>query len=168
MTIDIAAYRPVHETALVELSLRAWSPVFRELQPAVPPYVFENFYPDGWAARQAADIEAFLRTEGERAFVASEEGRLLGWIGIRLHPQDRMGEIYILAVDPEHQRRGVASALMQHALSVIQEAGMAMVMVETGDDPGHAPSRAAYESAGFERGPVARYFRPLTRMETRD
>jgi hypothetical protein len=33
--------------------------------------------------------------------------------------------------------------------------------VETGDDPGHAPARAAYERTGFERWPVARYFREL-------
>ena len=33
-------------------------------------------------------------------------------------------------------------------------AGMEIVMVETGDDPSHAPSRAAYERAGFERWPV--------------
>lgn len=34
-------------------------------------------------------------------------------------------------------------------------------MVETGDDPGHQPSLSTYESAGYERWPVARYFREL-------
>jgi ribosomal protein S18 acetylase RimI-like enzyme len=86
---------------------------------------------------------------------------VLGWVGARLHLEDRMGEIYILAVDPDHQRRGVASALMEHAMAAMREAGMEIVMVETGDDPGHAPSRATYEQAGFERWPVARYFREL-------
>jgi hypothetical protein len=38
---------------------------------------------------------------------------------------------------------------------------MTMVMVETGGDPGHAPARGAYEAAGFERWPVARYFKAL-------
>jgi hypothetical protein len=38
---------------------------------------------------------------------------------------------------------------------------MAMVMVETGGDPGHAAARASYEAAGFERWPVARYFKSL-------
>jgi hypothetical protein len=36
-----------------------------------------------------------------------------------------------------------------------RDAGMNMVMVETGGDPGHAPARATYEKAGFERWPVA-------------
>ena len=38
---------------------------------------------------------------------------------------------------------------------------MRMVMVETGDDPGHEPARRLYESAGYQRWPVARYFADL-------
>ena len=159
MAID--NYRPEDHQAVVELSMRAWGPVFEKLQPAVPAYVFKAFYPDGWQARQAADISAFLDKEGESVLVAREGEAILGWIGLRLHPTDSMGEIYILAVEPASQRSGVASALMDAAMSKLREAGMTMAMVETGDDPGHAPSRAAYESAGFERWPVARYFREL-------
>jgi hypothetical protein len=36
---------------------------------------------------------------------------------------------------------------------------MTTVMVETGGDPGHAPARRTYESAGFRPFPVARYFK---------
>lgn len=43
----------------------------------------------------------------------------------------------------------------------MRERGLSMVMVETGGDRGHAPSRATCEAAGFERYPVARYFRKL-------
>ncbi|GAA1392697.1 hypothetical protein GCM10009613_38140 [Pseudonocardia kongjuensis] len=63
-----------------------------------------------------------------------------------------MDEIAVLAVDPEHQRR---------ASDRVRAAGLRMVMVETGDDPGHAPARAAHEALGFQRWPVARYFRDL-------
>ena len=72
-----------------------------------------------------------------------------------------MGEIYVLAVAPAQQRRGIGTALMNDAFTLIQASGMDMVMVETGGDPGHQPARAAYESAGFERWPVARYFKKL-------
>ena len=34
-------------------------------------------------------------------------------------------------------------------------------MVEVGGDSGHAPARALYESEGFVRWPVARYFKDL-------
>lgn len=35
-------------------------------------------------------------------------------------------------------------------------------MVDTGGDPGHAPGRAVYESAGFEQRPVACYFKEVS------
>jgi GNAT superfamily N-acetyltransferase len=57
--------------------------------------------------------------------------------------------------------RDVGSALMDGAMKEMRDAGMAIAMVGTGDDPGHAPSRATYESAGFERWPVGRYFQNL-------
>jgi ribosomal protein S18 acetylase RimI-like enzyme len=161
MSFEIIPFTTDHEGRVLALSLRAWAPVFEKLERSVPSYVFRAFYPEGWRDRQAADIRRFLQAEGRNARVAVEAGAVLGWLGTRLHPEDRMGEIYILAVDPDHQRRGVAHALMAHAMAAMRDAGMAIVMVETGDDPGHAPSRATYERAGFERWPVARYFREL-------
>ena len=85
----------------------------------------------------------------------------MGWVGVRLHQEDNMGEIYILAVDPVHQRKGIASALLDTAYAYMRDAGMSMVLVETGDDDGHSASRATYERSGFVRWPVARYFREL-------
>ncbi len=73
-----------------------------------------------------------------------------------------MSEVHVLAVDPGHQRAGVARALMDHSFSRARAAGMRMVMVETGDDPGHTPARLAYEAVGFRRWPVARYFKDLS------
>jgi GNAT superfamily N-acetyltransferase len=73
-----------------------------------------------------------------------------------------MAELYVLAVDPGQQRRGVGAALMTRATERAHEAGMRMLMVETGDDPGHATARAAYEAAGFQRWPVARYFKEIS------
>ncbi len=161
LTLQVVAFAPEHEEQILALSLAAWAPVFERLRPAVPRYVYDAFYPQDWWARQAPDILAFLHEEGERAWVAVADGTVLGWVGIRLHPEDKMGEVYIIAVHPDHQQRGVASALMDRAMAEMRRAGMAIVMVETGDDPGHAPARAAYERAGFERWPVARYFRKL-------
>lgn len=161
MSVETVPFEPEQEEEVVALSMRAWAPVFEKMEAAVPAYVFRAFYPNGWMARQTADISEFLRREPERVFVARSDKAIVGWVGIRLHPADRMGEIYILAVDPTCQRRGVATALMEHAMAEMRGAGMEIVMVETGGDPGHAPSRATYESAGFERWPVARYFREL-------
>lgn len=159
--MQIAPYQPADEAEILALSLRAWAPVFEKMEPAVPDYVYRAFYPQGWVARQTADIRACLADPDIPVFVAREGEAVLGWIGLRTHLEDRMGEVYILAVDPAAQRRGVARALMDHALDIFRDAGLEIVLVETGGDPGHAPSRATYEAHGFERWPVARYFRKL-------
>jgi ribosomal protein S18 acetylase RimI-like enzyme len=161
MPLKIKAYERQYRQDVLALSLRAWAPVFDQLQKVVESYVYEAFYPNGWRTRQSKDIESFLDEDGHNVWVASDNGHIVGWVGVRLHDEDGMGEIYILAVDPGSQRQGVARLLMETAFHYLKESGMKIVMVETGDDPGHAPSRAAYESAGFERWPVARYFREI-------
>lgn len=161
MAVDILPYTPSDEAEILRITQRAWSPVFKKLEPAVDGFVYGNFYPNGWWVRQKGDIETMLADAGTDIFIAMKGGRRVGFVGTRLHPEDHMGEIYILAVDPDVQRQGVSTALMEHAFAAIAAAGMKMVMVETGGDPGHAPSRAAYESVGFKPWPVARYFKPL-------
>ena len=161
MAVIVEPYQDAYREAVVALSMRAWAPVFADLQPAVAAYIYQEFYPNGWQARQSGDIKSFLISDPHNAWVAIENGAILGWVGLRLHPEDSMGEIYILAVDPCAQRKGVARLLMEVAFERLKSAGMKIVMVETGDDPGHASSRATYEKLGFERWPVARYFREL-------
>ncbi|WP_419912024.1 GNAT family N-acetyltransferase [Hoeflea sp.] len=146
---------------VLALSMRAWAPVFEKMKPDVQAYVYEAFYPEGWQIRQKADIETYLGIDDVQTWVATHAQAVLGYIGLRLHPEDRMGEIYILAVDPEYQRQGIGAVLMAFAERRIRDAGMDMVMVETGGDTGHQPARAAYEAAGYDRWPVARYFKKL-------
>jgi ribosomal protein S18 acetylase RimI-like enzyme len=94
-------------------------------------------------------------------WVASEASRIAGFVALKLHPEDQMGEIYMIAVVPDFQRRGIASRLTNHSVEWFKNAGMSIAMVETGGDPGHAPARRAYESSGFRLLPVARYFKAL-------
>ncbi|MFN3602461.1 MAG: GNAT family N-acetyltransferase [Dietzia sp.] len=161
--VVVEPYRAEYRTEIVELSRRAWSPVLRELERVVPAFVYESFYPNGWWERQRADVEAILTDEPAAVMVARDPGTgaVVGWVSTRLHREDSMGEVYILAVDPDRQRQGVARRLLDAAHETMRRAGVTMAMVETGDDPGHAGSRAAYESAGYQRWPVARYFLDL-------
>lgn len=159
MKFKVERFVSQYHDQVVELSLRAWAPVFLHLRDYVPSYVYNAFYPNGWESRQKADISAFLATAGDLAFVAIDGTNPVGWIGLRIHPEDKMGEIYILAVDPDRQREKIATLLIEAGFTYMRAAGMKMAMVETGDDPGHAASRATYEHIGFERWPVARYFR---------
>ena len=146
--------------AIVELSLRAWEPVFASIASAMDPEVYREQHPD-WRAGQRAAVEAACASPEVRMWIASEHARTVGFVACKLHQADRIGEIHMIAVDPEFQRRGVAAALTQHALAWLKQAGMTTAMVETGGDPGHAPARRTYEAAGFRAFPVARYFKKL-------
>ena len=148
--------------AVVQLSLRAWAPVFESLREAMLPAVYRAFYRDDWRAAQRRAVESVCADEATPVWVALEESETAGFIALKLHPDDRMGEIYMIAVDPDFQRRGISTALMNHSIDWFKKAGMAIIMAETGGDPGHGPARRAYESAGFTPLPVARYFKSLS------
>ncbi len=161
MKLDIRPFEERNTEELLDLSLRAWAPVFGTMAKTADQFVLSSFYPDGWEVRQIADIKALLGDSACDVWTAHANDSFVGFIGLRTHSEDMMGEIHIVAVDPDHQRRGVATALMSFASDEFRRAGLKMVMVETGGDPGHAKSRAAYESFGFRPWPVARYFKEL-------
>ncbi|MBC8090439.1 MAG: GNAT family N-acetyltransferase [Pseudonocardia sp.] len=154
--------RPLSEDdhePVVDLSLRAWAPVFASIEQVLRGSgVFEAQHPD-WRATQRVAVQQACHDE--QVWVADVDGAVAGFVACQLHTDDLMGEIYMVAVDPPFQRRGVASALTAHALRWFAEQGMTTVMVETGGDPGHAPARATYERAGFTALPSVRYFRTL-------
>lgn len=153
--------KDTHLDDLLKLTIRAWEPVFPEMRKAIPGYVYDSFYPDGWQARQLHDVRAMCEEPGVLLHIAMTDGQMSGYLGLKAHQEDQMGEIYIIAVDPAFQRHGIGSVLMDFALAWMRDQDLTMAMVETGGDPGHAPARAAYQKAGFERYPVARYFRKL-------
>lgn len=159
--IEIIAFSPQHKEAVIDLTVRAWTPVFAKTQSDVPRFVYDAFYPAGWEPRQKADVAELLETEPHNIWLAFAERELAGFIGVRIHAHDQMGEIHIIAVSPAHQRKGIGRLLMQFAEQHIRAAGMKMIMVETIGDAGHEPARRAYEAFGFEQWPVARYFKPL-------
>jgi len=95
-------------------------------------------------------------------WVAEVGASAVGFVAIELdHPERRMGEISMLAVDPDYQGSGIGTALTEFALDRLEEAGMTVAMVETGGDPGHAAARRTYEKAGYVHLPIARYFKNL-------
>ncbi len=100
--------------------------------------------------------------EGNVWVAEAGAGFVAGFVAIELdHPEEGMGEISMLAVDPDCQGAGIGTALTEFALERLKEAGMGVAMVETGGDLGHAPTRRAYEKAGFALLPIARYFKNL-------
>ena len=146
--------------AIVRLSLRAWEPVFDSIRKALATAVYREQHPD-WRVSQKDAVESVCADVETRVWTASEGSQTIGFVAVKLHSDERLGEIYMIAVDPKSQRRGIATALTKHALAWFKESGMTTVMVDTGGDPGHAPARRTYESAGFRPFPIARYFKKL-------
>lgn len=159
--IAINPFEEKHRQAVIDPTVEAWTPVFAKTKADIPRFVYDAFYPKGWQVRQKADVAALLDTEPENIWLAFIGGVPVGYIGIRIHSEDRMGEIHIIAVSPRHQRKGIGRQLLQFAERRIRASGMKMIMVETIGDSGHAPARSVYEAFGFEPWPVARYFKPL-------
>lgn len=135
-------------------------PVFGSIQGAMDPEVYRQLHPD-WRLSQRAAVEAAWSSRDVEVWVARSESQVVGFVAAKIHEKGTLGEIYMIAVDPGFQRRGIATALTEHALSWFKQAGVSVVMVETGGDPGHAPARRAYQSAGFRPFPIARYFRRI-------
>jgi ribosomal protein S18 acetylase RimI-like enzyme len=160
MSATIRALGPGDVEPVVELSLRAWEPVFDSLRDALGTGLFERMHPD-WRQDQRRAVEEACADEQLTVSVAEVDGDVVGFTAIRTDADSRLGEIYMIAVDPDHQRRGIGASLTRAALEQLTEAGMTMAMVETGGDPGHAPARATYEQADFTLLPIARYFKAL-------
>lgn len=157
----IEPYHPSYLKGIIHLSLRAWAPVFESIQTAMDDAVYQAFYPEQWQVSQQKAVEEVCQAEDTHVWVAVEDDSPAGFVAVKLHEADSMGEIYMVAVDPDFQGQGMGSTLISFALDWMKDAGMAVAMVETGGDPGHAPARSTYEKAGFELFPVARYFKPL-------
>lgn len=160
--MTIRTLEPTDIDAVIALSIRAWAPVFASLERALGTALFRTLHPDGWRSQQRAAVWSAVVDEGNDVWVADRDGVPVGFVAVRLHRDDNIGEIYMIAVDPDHQGRGIARRLTDHAVAHIRQAGLPVAMVETGGDPGHAPARALYESAGFTRLHIARYFRELS------
>ena len=67
-------------------------------------------------------IERFLKRNPETCFVSEEDGEINGVI---IAGNDgRRGYIYHTAVSPEHRRKGIATALVNAALSALEREGI--------------------------------------------
>lgn len=158
--MQIKPYNCSALSAIVSLSIRAWTPVFESMQKVMDPQVFKHFYPN-WKENQSKAVEAACLAADTEVWTAGDEGSIVGFVAVKLHQEFSMGEIYMVAVDPDYQCNGIGSALIDRATNGMRGSGMSVVMAETGGDPGHAPARHTYERLGFKHFSVARYFMKL-------
>jgi GNAT superfamily N-acetyltransferase len=159
VTVQIRDYRSLDEIDVVHLALRAWAPVFASLEQALGAETFPRLYGE-WRQHQARAVRNTLADSAVHTWVAERERGLVGFVAATLR-SEIVGEIEMLAVDPDDQGRGTGSALTRHATTWLRNCGVRVAVVETGGDPGHAPARRVYEKVGYTLFPVARYFMAL-------
>jgi GNAT superfamily N-acetyltransferase len=145
---------------LIRLSLRAWAPVHVSIRAAFGADLDDLLNPD-WRVSQAREVVDACASDAVHVFVAEARDEVVGFVAVRIHDDRRLGEIELLAVDPDAQHDGLGTALTEHAIHWIRASGVPVAMVGTGSDPGHAPARRTYEKAGFTLVPMSRYFMKL-------
>lgn len=123
--------------------------------------IYERLYGDDWRRQQQQDVEKVLRDEKSEVQVVEVDGKVVGFVAAVVDADSRMGEISMVAVDPDSQSRGLGTRLTDVATDWLREEGMTVVLVSTGGDIGHAPARRTYEKAGFTPIPIVNYFKAL-------
>jgi len=105
-------------------------------------------------------------------FIAEAGGRMTGFHWTKVHQggepdlggnrEDRLGEVYVLGVDPAGQGSGLGRALTLAGLRYLRGLGLAEVMLYADEDNG--PAIRMYEALGFTRTRTdAMYRRPPRR-----
>lgn len=116
-----------------------------DMEPTAPP-----------ESRHALDLTG-LRAPGVRMWVARLDGALVGTAALKnLTPTH--DELKSMRTDPAVRGKGVASALLAHALADARARGITQVSLETGSMAFFEPARALYRKHGFtECGPFGSY-----------
>jgi putative acetyltransferase len=92
------------------------------------------------AGLRAADITFWCAWEGEE---------LLGCAALK-ELDARNGEIKSMRTAQAHRGKGIASALLSHAIAAAESRAYASLWLETGSFAEFAPARALYERHGFQ------------------
>ena len=100
-----------------------------------------------------------LMAPGVMVWTVRREGKLAG-MGALKDLGDRAGELKSMRTHPDFLRRGVASALLEHIISVARTRGMVRLSLETGTGAPFDAALSLYRRRGFVDGePFADYRR---------
>jgi GNAT superfamily N-acetyltransferase len=160
--VELRAFEEPDLEAVVELSLRAWTPVFESVRSELGDAIFARLHQPDWKTVQADAVRSGCTSDEHDVFVAVVDGRVVGFATVALNAfHERMGVVDMIAVDPEYQQRGIARQLMDRCAEHMRASGMDIAAVGTGGDSGHAPARALYEALAYTALPGVRYLKLL-------
>ena len=161
MDPTIREYRTTDRAAVVALSLRAWAPAFASIRAVLGDEIDTLLHGEDWRQHQQRGVEDALDNEEMTVWVAEDDGAPVGFMAVTLNPERSIGELWMIAVDPQVQNRGLGTRLTNLATDWIRDAGMKAATIGTGGDSGHAPARRTYEKAGYTPLPIVNYYKAL-------
>jgi len=128
----------------------AWQPIFNAWRELMGPELFAQHHA-GWEDRHSASCAQLVREHPKNAIVTEVDGVIVGFLTWCMPGPEGVGEIGANAVHPDWQGHGIGVRQCRWALDLFRELGFTSAMVHTGLDDGHAPARAMYQRAGFDR-----------------
>lgn len=161
MNLSIRPLASDEIVALEELSVLAWEPVFASFRHILGPHIYPLVYPNWQQQQREVVFEACSDSARFTVLVAEVDGAVVGFIAYEIDLATLTGEVYLLAVHPDHQNRGIGTALNVYVFDEMKARGMRLAVVGTGGDSGHAPARRTYEKAGYTGLPLVRYYKHL-------
>ena len=135
-TIAVRAFRPgIDDAAWLAVNNRAFA-----------------WHPDqgGWSAAELRSKTAEPWFD-PRGFLLHEiDGRLAGFCWTKVHRdvEPALGEIFVIAVDPNHHGHGLGEQLTVAGLDWLADQGLEVAMLYVEAD--NKPARSLYEQLGFE------------------
>ena len=92
-------------------------------------------------------FEAELARPHARIDVARDANRVVGFNSYWIVDASQELHILSIATHPDHRRKGIGAALLDHAIAAAREAGVTLATLEV--RRGNRPAIALYERAGF-------------------
>jgi putative acetyltransferase len=92
-----------------------------------------------------------LATPEVTVWTAWDRDALAGIGALKVHGDGR-GEVKSKRTHPDHLRKGVAAALLEHIIAEARARGLTHLSLETGSGPAFEPALALYRRRGFDAG----------------
>ena len=92
-----------------------------------------------------------LQQPGVTVWTARVDGQIAGVAALK-RLGDGTGEVKSMRTHPDHLRRGVAAALLDHVIAQAEADGLSRLSLETGSGPAFEPALSLYRRRGFRDG----------------